>query len=501
MIEQLTGLDSLFLYGEAGNTPMHIAPLLVYEAVDKKEGRAPIEAIRRVFQERLERSPIFRRKLVPVPMNLDHPYWVNDENFNLDFHVSHIALPKPGSWRQLCSQLARLHAEPLDRNRPLWEAYVIEGLDDIDGLTKGSFALFIKVHHAAADGAGSVQILQAIHDLQAKPRAYNGSGATTLDRQPATIEGMPTTSKLLSTAVRNSLRSPLRLVNVARRSLTSSVNDLMHSNRKTQAVQLKVARTRFSATVSAQRVFGAVNLETERIKEIRSLMKGATANDVVLAIVAGGLRQYLEDKNELPQESLVSGVPANMRSRSSESGGGNEVSVMRVPMATHIKSPLRRLKAISEATSVAKEELASRGESIMSDIGESIPPLVASLGIRAVTEAGLIARTRPVFNTIVSNVPGAQIPHYLAGARLVQSLGAAPCWDSMGLFHTVSSYESSFAISFQACQAMLPDPEFYEHCLDAAVVELYEYTKTSKRRDRVSDRSLRAAKRSVREAA
>lgn len=500
-MQQLTGLDSLFLYGEAGTTPMHIAPLLVYEAVDKKQGRAPIEAIRRVFRERLDLSPVFRRKLVSVPMNLDHPYWIDDENFSLDFHVRHIALPKPGTWRQLCDQLARLHSKPLDRTRPLWEAYVIEGLDNIDGLSKGSFALFIKVHHAAADGAGSVEILQAIHDLQAKPRARKSSKASTLKSQVETTGSAPATSTLLSAAVRNSLRSPLRLVSVARRGLSSSVKDLMENNKKTPAVELKVARTRFSGAVSAQRVFGAVSFESDRIRKIRSLVDGAAANDVVLAIVAGGLRRYLEDKHELPKESLVSGVPANMRGRSAESGGGNEVSLMRVPIATHMKSPLKRLKAISEATSVAKEELAARGESIMSDIGESIPPLVASLGVRAVAEAGLIARTRPVFNTIVSNVPGAQVPHYLAGARLVQSLGAAPCWDSMGLFHTVSSYESSFAVSFQACQDMLPDPEFYEQCLDAAFEELCVVVKASKPRRGASNTSRRTTKRPVQKAA
>lgn len=480
---------------------MHIAPLLIYDAVDSKEGRAPIEAIRRVFLERLDRSPIFRRKLVSVPLNLDHPYWIDDQNFNLDAHVRHIALPKPGTWRQFCGQLARLHAEPLDRSRPLWEAYVIEGLDDVEGLAKGSFALFIKVHHAAADGAGSVEILQAIHDLQAKPRARKLAVKPPSSTKAGHSESVPAATKLLSFAVRNSLRSPLRLARVARRSLGSTVKGVLENDKKKPDPELEVPRTRFSDTVSTQRSFGAVSMGASQLQKIRTLVDGATANDVVLAIVAGGLRRYLQEKGELPEESLVSGVPANMRGRAAGSGGGNEVSVMRVTLATDLKAPRDRLQAIAAATTRAKEDLASRGESIMSDIGESIPPLVASLGVRAITEAGLIARARPVFNTIVSNIPGAKGDHYLAGARLVRSLGAAPCWDSMGLFHTVSSYDTQFAISFQACRDMLPDPDFYEECLEAAYRELCDLVTTGRRRHKAKQSTRRSSKRYARKAA
>ena len=168
-MQQLTGIDTLFLTQETERTPLHISPLLIYDPSTAPGGSVRFKDILRLFESRLHLAPIFRRKLVQVPFDLDYPYWVETEDFDLEFHVRHIALPRPGDWRQLCIQVARLHARILDRSHPLWEAYVIEGLDNIEGLPKGSFALFLKMHHAAIDGVAGAEIIGAIHDTE--PRA------------------------------------------------------------------------------------------------------------------------------------------------------------------------------------------------------------------------------------------------------------------------------------------------------------------------------------------
>ena len=164
-MQQLSGMDAMFIYQEAQRTPMHISPLMIYDPSSAPGGHVRFKDILATFERNLHKSSVFRRKLVQVPMNLDQPYWVEDEHFDLEFHVRHIALPKPGDWRQFCILASRLHSRGVDMTRPLWEAYVIEGLDDVEGLPKGSFAIMMKIHHSAIDGVSGAEIIEAIHSL------------------------------------------------------------------------------------------------------------------------------------------------------------------------------------------------------------------------------------------------------------------------------------------------------------------------------------------------
>ncbi len=485
-MEQLTGMDATFLHSEVGNSPMHIGSLFMYDAATAPDGFVRFKDILRTFQERLDLSTVFRRKLATVPLNLDQPYWVEDENFDLEFHVRHIALPKPGDWRQLCIQVARLHARPLDRSRPLWEAYVIEGLDNVEGLPKGSFALLLKIHHAAIDGATGTEIMGAIHDLSvvAEPAA---------PAKPWRPESMPGNGKLLWRAYLANLRHPLRFVNVIGKGVPALHRLRLGEKEKKFRRLGDKEKTRFNGPISPHRVFGAVNYDLGEVRRIKQAVDGATVNDVMLAIVAGALRKYLLDKNELPEKSLVAGAPVNVRSEEEVGAGGNVISMMSIALRTDIADPLQRLEMVHQEAVQSKAYNNAMGARMMADVSNSLPSHLTALGFRAASAAGLTAGSKPNFNTIVTNVPGPQVPLYMGGAKLVRSLGVAPCMDNMGLFHPVTSYDGMIAISFQSCREMMPDPDFYEDCLRESFAELQEAVPAKSKGSARAPRKKRAA--------
>lgn len=464
-MEQLTGMDASFLHCELDHAPLHIAPLFIYDVSSAPDGFVRFKDILNTFEQRLDRSSVFRRKLATVPLNLDHPYWIEDDAFDLEFHVRHIALPRPGDWRQFCIMIARLHSRPLDRSRPLWEAYVIEGLDDVEGLPKGSFALFLKVHHAAIDGASGVEIMGAIHDL-----------SPSVELDPPTRswkpESPPGAGKLLWKAYLSNLRQPVKLAQTIGKGIPALARIREGEKQKKFRSLGEKERTRFNGPVSPHRVFGAVTYDLSEVRRIKKSVEGATVNDVILTIIAGALRKYLQDKNELPEKSLVTGAPVNVRPKDEVASGGNLVSMMSISLRTDIADPKQRLEAVHEEAVQSKAYHDAVGARMLTDLSNSLPSHITVLGFRAASAAGLLAGSKPIFNCIVTNVPGPQVALYLAGAKMVRSLGAGPVIDSMGLFHPVSSYNGMIAISFQSCREMMPDPEFYARCLQESFAEL-----------------------------
>ena len=190
-MKQLSGADSMFLQFEQRNNFMHVASLAIYDPSTAPGGGVRFKDILKFFASRLEQFPQFRRRLVKVPLSLDRPYWIEDPSFDVEFHVRHIALPYPGDWRQLCIQVARIHSRPLDRSKPLWEAYVIEGLHDIPGAPKGSFALYCKMHHAIIDGESGTELLKALHSITPEPIDFGDERDQQqfhADREPTAIE-------------------------------------------------------------------------------------------------------------------------------------------------------------------------------------------------------------------------------------------------------------------------------------------------------------------------
>ena len=465
-MQQLSGQDAMFLYGEMENTPMHIGPVFIYDPSTAPGGIVRFKEILRTFQERLHRSPVFTRKLMNAPLGLDHPFWVEDPNTDIEFHVRHIALPKPGDWRQFCIQIARLHARALDRAHPLWEAYIIEGLNNVQGLPKGSFAMFLKVHHAAMDGATGVEIMGALHDLAPTATIKPPSG------QRKRAESAPSEMQLLRKVAGSVLKQPFGLVRVLGEAVP--VWRRVQEGKKEKRFRSlgDKERTRFNARVSPHRVFGAMNFDLPTVIAIKNSVEGATVNDVMMTIVSGAMRAYLKGKNELPAKSLVTGAPVNVRTDEEKTSGGNVVSMMSIALRTDVADPLKRLQAVHEEAVGSKAYMNAVGARTLTDWSNRLPAQVTALGFRAASATGLLSTTKPVFNTIITNVPGPQVPLYMAGARMVRSFGAGPCMDGNGLFQVITSYAGQIAISFQSCRNMMPDPGEYEACLAQSFAEL-----------------------------
>lgn len=464
-MEQLSPMDASFLYFETANAPMHIGSVAIYDQSTVKGGVLGFKEILKNYEARLHLARSFRQRIIRVPMSLDHPYWLEDPDFDLEFHVRHIALPKPGDWRQLCIQVARLHARPLDTNRPLWEFTVIEGLDNVEGLPKNSFAIVSKVHHAAIDGVSGAEMTAAVHDLtpDAKP---------TPPEKPWLPERVPTAVELLSRTSINNVRQPFKLAQV----VASSIPALARLGIGLSAGKLKrvgaVPRTRFNGQVSPHRVFDGRSFKLADIRAIKNAVEGATVNDAVIAIVGGALRKYLESKHELPKDSLIAMAPISVRSPGQQKSAGNQVSAMSVAVRSDIADPLERLVAVFESTTNSKEMTNAIGASTLTDYSQFIPSTVAGLAARLYTNLGLANRITPIFNTVITNIPGPQVPLYMTGARLVTQFGLGPILDGMGIIHPVFSYCGEITISFTSCREMIPDPAFYAECIQESFEEL-----------------------------
>ena len=454
----------MFLQADSSRTPMHITPVLLYDPTTAPHGALGFDDVKEHFRNNLNKSPVFRRKLLHTPFDFDPPYWIEDEDFDLDYHVRHNALPRPGDWQQFCVLISRLHSQGLNLDRPLWEAYVIDGLDTIEGLPKGSFAIVLKIHHAAIDGVSGTQIINALHSLQVND-----------DSQPSTddwqAESPPGAAQLMWRSYKNSFRRPTAFLG----SLGKVIPAISNVNKQTTEKKTEFAQkfeTRFNKRVSGRRVSDALRINFEHIRQIKNNAPGVTVNDVVVSIVGGGLRRYLSAKDELPEQTLLAGAPINTRDKDKPGATGNSISMMRIPLRTDIADPLRRLHEVNAGAVASKAYAKAIGVRTMTDILQSLSPQLLSIGIRAATAEMLSERLPTPLHTMVSNVPGPPVDLYMCGARLHDILALGPLVDKAGLFHGVTSIGGSMAITVACCRDMLPDPEFYVQCLKDSFEEL-----------------------------
>lgn len=465
-MEQLSALDTAFLNMETGSTPMHVGSVGIYDQSTAPGEELSFNDIVRYFENRLPKVPALRSRMVSVPMGLDYPYWISDPDFDVEFHLRHMALPHPGNWRQLCIQIARLHARPLDMGRPPWEIYVIEGLDHIDGLPKGSFAIVSKVHHALVDGVFGAQMIAALHDLcpNAKTRFAD---------KPWIVDRVPTGVELLSRAMFNSARNLLNKGKMlSRYALPVATNAVKRKLTGQDFNLFSAPKTRFNDRVSSYRIFEAVSFELSNIKQIKNALPHITLNDVMVNIVAGALRRYLKSKNELPEESLTGMVPISVRQDSLKNQQGNQISFMFPKIYTNIEDTLERLQAIHQATSEGKDTNKQFGGVQALESAALLPITTTNLIMRSLVKYNVARYVKPLFNTVITNVPGPQLPLYHAGAKLVSLYGSGICYDSMGLFHTLFSYNGHITISATCCRDMMPDPAFYADCLRYSLKEM-----------------------------
>ena len=466
-MRQLQGMDTSFVALETPNSPMHIGSILLFDPSTAPGGFVRFKDILNHFESRLQLSTMVRQRLVRVPFDLDYPYWVEDENFDLEYHIRHIALPKPGDWRQLCIQAARIFARPLDLTRPPWEFTVIEGLDKVAGVPPGGFALVCKVHHAAIDGMSGIDLMEALYTL-----APNTPPPNTPDEwQP---EKVPATAELLARAWVNSIRNPFQQLQVAARGTPGLYRLMQGAVRKDIELgdEMIAPKTRFNTTIGAHRVVEGRSFALADIKAIRALEPGSKVNDVFLAIIGGGLRKYLTAKGDLPDKSLTAMAPISVRSGEEKGDMGNQVAAMVVQLGTHIEDPAARLAYVHDRTKNSKALTEAIGARNMTEMSKVSPALFMALGARLYTRLGLANRINPPFNTVVTNVPGPPVHLYSAGARLESMMGLVCLTDGIGLAHVVQSYVDEATISFTADRDLMPDPEFYIDCIAESFDEL-----------------------------
>jgi WS/DGAT/MGAT family acyltransferase len=459
-MRQLSAFDALMVYGDNSRTPMHVSPLFIYDQSTAPGGLVRFKDILKTFQERLPLAPVLRQKLLRVPLDLDEPYWVDAVDFDIEQHIRHLALPKPGDRRQLSILLARINAYPMDLSRPPWDAFVIEGLDHVDGVPPGSFAMLLRIHHSAIDGHSGHAILQVIHDLEPA-----GRRELPIDNWKPRPE--PSRSELLQRAYYSLLTKPRKLIKVAS-DVFPAVRRVRELKRRYPDQQRPVPETRFSGAVSPHRVVLLVTLPMDGFRVAKNAVQSATINDAVVCVAAGALRRYLIAKKELPEQSMTTVMPINIRTEAERDQPGNVVSITTLDMHSDIADPLLRLKAIHESATYSKAYHNAVGARIMSDVAESIPAGIMSVGARVGASVGVL---KIPANTIVTNVPGPQVPLFLAGAKVIEFHALGILLDGLGLFHAVNSYCGRVSFTVVADRKMMPDPQFYEQCLRESYAE------------------------------
>ncbi len=493
-MQQLTGLDTSFLNIETPTTYGHVSGLAIFDP-SSASVPATLDDVKKVIMERIHMLPPYRRRLVEVPFGLDHPYWIEDPDFDLDFHVRHIGLPPPGDQRQLAEQVARIVARPLDRRRPLWELYVIEGLEN------GLVAQLTKIHHCAIDGVSGAEILTTLLDVSPEGRRVDPPRrAWRPEPEPTQVEmwargvfavaGTPRKGfRLVRESIRHlpALSRSLGFGELPGESLINSAvgrrNAPMLSEASTPA-----PHTIFNAKISPHRRFAYGSLSLEEVKDIKK-RRGVTVNDVVLGICGGALRRYLLDHKELPADPLVAMVPVSVRTEQQKGSFGNQVSSMSASLHTHVEDPLQRLDRIHESMAIAKEQHKALPATLLQDFAQFAPPAVAARAARVVARAAVANWMDLPFNVVISNVPGPQFPVYGFGAKLVANYPVSAINDGVGLNITVQSYNGNLDFGLIACRDLMPDLWTLMDYLGESLAELKEAVKEAEQAEAAAEPS------------
>ena len=465
-MKQMQGLDTVFIAMERPIAPVHIGSVLIYDPSTAPGGFVRFKDILSFIEGRLHMSETMRQKMVKVPFGLDYPYWVQDSNFDIEYHVRHIALPKPGDWRQLCILAARVFARPLDMSRPPWEITVVEGLDNIPGVPKGAYAMLTKVHHAAIDGVSGVDMMNALHTMTPDKDAP-------LPPDNWRPEGDPSQIGMFARGYVSNLVNPIRQAKAMRNALPGmfrTAKGLINKEFDFKAL-IKTPRTRFNGTVTPHRMFDSITFALKDIKAIRALSEGSKLNDVMLSITGGAMRRYLERYDELPDQSLTTMAPISVRDESEKNTMGNQVSAMFVPVGSQIPTARERMKYVTEETVKAKAFTNAMGARQMTEMAKLAPAPMMNIGAQVYSRLKLADYIKPTINTVVTNVPGPPVPIYSAGSKLVGLHGLLCLVDGVKLGHIVHSYVNEVTLSFTACRSAVPDPDYYSECIQASFDE------------------------------
>jgi len=477
-MDQLSPQDAQFLYMESSDNLTHVTSIVILDPATVPGGETVrFKDILAHVEGRVHMNPLFRRRLVRVPLELDFPYWVDDEHFDLEHHIHHGRLPEPGDWRQFCIHLARYHSRPLNMHRPLWDMFVVEGLDNIGWLPKGCYAIATKIHHAAVDGSSIVKFFSALADID-----NEGTPAVPLDTAPLSRSPQPSLLDMGVRAAWHTLRSPIGIIDGIMRSAPSLYRAAQNALTSQGEDKHPVPDTRFNCPATPHKMFDATVFPLADLKALREAVPGSTINDVVLAICGGALRHYLQHHDELPDDSLIAWVPINSRRGTSteQDRPGNDITSMTAPIFTDVEDPVERLRCVHQATQRSKAATAGISARLMTDLSQHVPAATQVAAGRLVLRTGLAAR---VCNLFISNVPGPQQPLYMNGARQIATYGMAPLSDGMGLFIATPSYDGRISFSVTSTREALPDIQFFVACIEKSMAELKRAARPVKQRD------------------
>ncbi len=442
-MDRLSGLDASFLYLETPEQLLHVCGVIVLDPSTMPDGYS-FATMKALINSRVGDVAEFTRKLRKVPLKLDHPIWVKDQHFDIDRHVHRLALPQPGGYAELVELCGHLAGQPLDRSRPLWEMWVIEGYEG------DKIAVFSKMHHATVDGVSGSNLISHLCSLEADqpPLALGGKG--TFGRDPRELE-------LLGRAVLTTFTRPLtaaRLMAPSVELLTKTVGRAREGT--AMAAPFSAPRTSFNGTITGHRAIALADMSLEDIKAIKKAT-GTTVNDVVLAVSGGALRSYLDARGELPSSSLLATVPVSVREESKRSQGANKVSALFAKLGTDVEDPLERLQDLSEANRNAKDHHSAISADSLQDWAEFAAPRTFGLAVRAYAGLRLAEKHPVVHNLVISNVPGPPVPLYFGGARIEALYPLGPVFHGSGVNITVMSNDGQVHVGIIACKESMPD--------------------------------------------
>ncbi|HQR26459.1 MAG TPA: wax ester/triacylglycerol synthase family O-acyltransferase [Nocardioides sp.] len=454
-MERLSGLDSAFFALETPHSTGHVGGLTIL-APSAATRALDLARLTALYAERLPLVPVMRKRLVGLPLGIDRPYWVDDPDFDLSYHLREDGLPHPGDDTQLGELVARLHARPLDRTRPLWEATLITGL------ARGRVAVYLKVHHAAIDGVSGADLLAVLTDT-------DPGGRTLPDPEPWNPPPLPSLARLGWWTARDVAVWPVSAAKVAVDSVRSLPRLLPAVSRQRDPGQVTSALdghpidttaglappTPLNRTITPHRRFAFTTLSLDQVKEVKNAF-GVSVNDVVMAVSAGVLRTWLLQRDALPEHPLAAMVPVSIRDESGHGLMGNRVSAMLAQVPTHVADPVARLEAAHEATRHAKAQQGLIPQGLFDEATDLTPPVLTNAAFRLVFDTHLRNRL-PVFNVVISNIPGPPVPMYLAGARVEAHFPVSVVTDGLALNITVMSYCGRMQFGLVADRSAVPD--------------------------------------------
>jgi WS/DGAT/MGAT family acyltransferase len=499
-MDRLNGLDGAFVSLESPTTHLHILGALIFDP-SSVPGGVDFGRIRALVADRVHLVPPFRKRIAEVPFGLQHPLMVDDPDFDIDYHVRRVSLPRPGGQPELAALVGDLASRPLDRRRPLWEFHVVEGLEH------GRIALVPKVHHAILDGVSGAEVMAAFFDLTSDPPPRPLFGASRLpprrrptagpkqsedpgsearsDRQDPPWSPAPEPSELDKWRdVLGSLPAHADTVVRAVSRTVRTVRMLSARNRDGARVlppsPFEAPRTSINRSISPYRRVAFAELALGDVRRIRDVL-GGTANDVALTVTGGAMRSFFSGREERPEGPLVALVPVSVRVEEERGTLGNRLSAMLVSLADGIEKPGARLEQVREGMASAKEQSRSMGTDMFAGWAQATLPVVSTRLSRLITNLRLFDHTAPLFNLIVSNVPGPDFPLYLAGARMVAMYPLGPIIEGVGVNVTVFSYLDTMYVGIQGCWDLVPDIDAIAEGMEASLAGLLA---EANRRDR-----------------